>query len=72
MSSFLCCQFGLYKFHWPHVMCFLIFIFMICMNVDIDECVSGPCGGNATCNDMMNGYQCICPLGFNGDTCNEG
>lgn len=30
---------------------------------DIDECESSPCNAkdtNATCNDMINGYNCTC------------
>jgi hypothetical protein len=36
---------------------------------DIDECVSSPCLNGGTCNDMVNGYACVCAAGFTGTTC---
>lgn len=48
---------------------FLIEIF--CCISEINECLSSPCKNSAECKDIVNGYECICPPGFGGDTCNE-
>ncbi|XP_038063463.1 protein crumbs-like isoform X2 [Patiria miniata] len=37
--------------------------------IDIDECASGPCANNGTCNDGVNGYTCECAGGWEGDDC---
>lgn len=34
--------------------------------VNIDECISSPCLHNATCVDLLHGYECVCKLGFTG------
>lgn len=39
---------------------------------DIDECDSDPCLNNATCNDLINGYNCSCAAGFDGILCENG
>ena len=36
---------------------------------DINECASGPCQNGATCNDLLNRYECNCAPGFNGTNC---
>lgn len=35
----------------------------------IDECMSSPCRNNATCTDMVDGYNCTCSDGFMGELC---
>lgn len=37
--------------------------------INFDECSSGPCLNNATCNDEVNGYKCGCLPGFVGVHC---
>jgi len=36
---------------------------------DIDECTSNPCQNAARCMDLVNGYDCICPIGYTGTYC---
>lgn len=40
--------------------------------LDINECQSSPCHFGATCVDEINGYRCICPIGYSGVKCLEG
>ena len=35
--------------------------------LDIDECLSSPCHGNATCNNIIGSYICHCSSGYSGD-----
>ncbi|XP_031675777.1 protein eyes shut homolog, partial [Oncorhynchus kisutch] len=35
------------------------------------ECSSQPCLNNATCTDLLNSYQCLCPQGWVGVDCSE-
>ena len=35
---------------------------------DIDECVGVNCG-HGQCNDEINGYDCSCETGYEGDHC---
>ena len=40
--------------------------------VEILECASNPCLNGATCTDLINGYECTCPVGFGGENCETG
>ncbi|XP_033644442.1 sushi, von Willebrand factor type A, EGF and pentraxin domain-containing protein 1-like isoform X2 [Asterias rubens] len=39
--------------------------------IDADECSSSPCGSEATCIDLINGYRCDCPPGYEGMNCQD-
>ena len=39
---------------------------------DTNECSSSPCKNNATCQDSINGYVCLCLSGFTGNYCETG
>ena len=39
---------------------------------DTDECASHPCQHSGTCSDRVNGYTCICLIGYQGTTCGTG
>jgi len=42
--------------------------FIALMIADVDQCASGPCKGhNSVCSDLIGGYRCDCPIGYNGD-----
>ncbi|XP_046563412.1 uncharacterized protein LOC124272284 isoform X2 [Haliotis rubra] len=43
--------------------------FPLGMIFDKDECASTPCYNNATCDDLVYNYACICQPGFNGSLC---
>ncbi|KAK5650601.1 hypothetical protein RI129_001630 [Pyrocoelia pectoralis] len=38
---------------------------------NIDDCENNKCQNNATCVDLIQAYQCKCPLGFMGDYCEK-
>ena len=35
-------------------------------------CASNPCGNNASCSEVWDGYKCTCHLGYKGPLCSEG
>ncbi|RDD40666.1 Deleted in malignant brain tumors 1 protein, partial [Trichoplax sp. H2] len=39
--------------------------------IEINECISSPCSGNATCIDLFLGYSCKCPQGYYGSNCSQ-
>ena len=43
---------------------------MYCEN-NIDECFSVQCVDGKQCFDLINGYECRCPVGFTGHLCQE-
>ncbi|KAF4802579.1 Protein jagged-1 [Turdus rufiventris] len=36
---------------------------------DIDDCTPNPCGHGGTCQDLVDGFKCICPPQWTGKTC---
>lgn len=40
--------------------------------IDINECVGDLCENDGICNDIINGYYCICVNGFIGLSCEMG
>lgn len=37
--------------------------------INIDECSSQPCANGGECVDLVDGFKCICPLGYTGAQC---
>lgn len=37
--------------------------------LEINECLSNPCGFNGQCSNEVNGFSCECNEGFSGDLC---
>ena len=46
--------------------------FFFYLSQDINECQSSPCLNSGTCKDLVNAYQCTCPLGYTGLQCELG
>ena len=40
--------------------------------VDINECSQNPCKNGGSCTDLVNGFNCSCVAGYNGDDCSTG
>lgn len=37
--------------------------------MDVDECSSAPCANGGECVDLVDGFKCICPIGYTGSQC---
>ncbi len=42
------------------------------LSVMENNCDPNPCKGDGTCQDGLDGFQCICPLGLTGERCEVG
>ena len=52
---------------------FNIVLFISCQcTPEIDECESLPCANSATCEDRVDGFQCLCAAGYEGILCQIG
>ena len=60
----LCC-----KPHRCFSVCFVNYILLSFVHADINECDTGShtCHANATCNNTLGSYDCLCNKGFDGD-----
>ncbi|KAL3876040.1 hypothetical protein ACJMK2_033926, partial [Sinanodonta woodiana] len=38
-------------------------------SIDIDDCLDHTCQHEATCEDIVNGFMCMCPAGYTGYLC---
>ena len=50
----------------------LLLLILNVLLVEINECESSPCANEATCDDIVNGYECQCVTGFVGANCETG
>ena len=39
---------------------------------DYNECSANPCTNGGTCYNLINAYECSCPVGFAGKHCDVG
>lgn len=51
---------------------FWIFMFIILPDLDIDECLKGPCLNGAECENVPGDYRCKCDPGYTGKNCGKG
>ena len=51
------------------VILFLVFTFVSFMSWTCSACDSAPCQNGATCTNSDTGFECQCPNGFEGLTC---
>ena len=47
-----------------------IFMRLYPYKLDMDECLTDPCHGNATCNNRVGSYLCTCNPRYSGDGSN--
>ena len=40
--------------------------------MDVNECANNPCKNGATCANTIEGFNCTCTKGFQGQICNKG
>ena len=41
--------------------------------LEVSICTAGnPCGNNGICEPVGSSYRCLCPIGFQGQNCQEG
>ena len=45
---------------------------MCLLLIDLDECLSNPCGNTGQCVQHVNGFICQCLHGYTGITCQTG
>lgn len=50
----------------------VIFVVLLCVLIEVDECSSYPCQNGGTCVDKINDFICLCRVGFIGTTCETG
>ena len=39
---------------------------------EINVCLSNPCMNGGTCKDLVNGFECTCVPGYDGEFCKNG
>ena len=49
-----------------------IFQLIPIVSTDINECDVAMCLNGATCEDVINSYNCLCQTGFTGNMCETG
>ena len=45
------------------------FVIMFSHFTDINECDPNPCLHSGVCLDKINGFKCVCKLGYTGQNC---
>ena len=49
-----------------------MYVYVVLVFPDIDECHSNPCAYNGTCIDGVNSFNCSCVEGYTGLGCETG